>query len=215
MAPAFTSAAEARLRALGCAGRFEAHLTVEAAGPERRAAFAATCAALGVKPVWIELARGEHPSQPMTSSHHAGSLDEVLAAVGALHARLVAAGFPVRRVKLEAEVGNTGIPHDGDAVPAGTYFEFHAKLAAPVAGDLAAQRALCVAAGAHLSRNAHDADGARFVTLRVYDAALEPAAARFAALREALVAAGHEVGPAKAEYTVHDDRVELDAGWLP
>lgn len=189
-------------------GSFEAHLTVAAETAERRAAFAATCRALGVKCVLIELARGAHPSQPMTSSHHAGTLDDVMREVEALRVRLVEAGFPVTRVKLEAEVTNDGVPV-AHGIP-GMYFEFHAKLA--IGDDVEALRALCLANGAHLSNNAVER-GTRFVTMRVYDAGRDAARARFERLLEVL--AGYEIAGTKAEFTVHDSRIELDAGWLP
>jgi hypothetical protein len=190
-------------------GSFEAHLTVEAATVERRAAFVSICAKLGVKCVLIELARGAHRSQPMTSSRHAGTQDEVMREVEALQTRLVAAGFPVTRVKVEAEVTNDGVPVDAPG-PAGTYFEFHAKLA--TGDDTDTLRACCLANGAHLSNNAVER-GVRFVTMRVYEAGRAEARARFERLLAALSA--WELVGTKAEFTVHDSRVELDAGWLP
>ena len=180
---------------------YEAHLTVEAETVERRQAFAAVCEALGVKCVLIELARGAHRSQPMTSSHHSGALADVQAEVAALQARLVDAGFTVLRVKIESELT--------DEV-AGLYFEFHAKVLA--GEDVEALRALCVANGAHLSNNAIER-GVRFVTLRVYEASRDEACARFEHLLAVL--GDYEILGTKAEVTIHDSRVELDAGWLP
>jgi hypothetical protein len=189
-------------------GSFEAHLTVAAESAERRAAFAEVCAELGVKCVLIELARGAHRSQPMTSSHHTGTLDEVMREVDRLRAR-IATTFVVTRVKLEAEVTNDGVPVDAPGAP-GTYFEFHAKLA--LGDDIETLRALCLANGAHLSNNAVE-HGTRFVTMRVYEAGRDEARARFEHLLEVLAA--YAVLGTKAEFTVHDSRVELDAGWLP
>ncbi len=198
---------------MACRGTFEAHVTVDAG--DRREAFAALCRELGVKCVLIELARGAHPSQPMTSSHHTGELATIATEIRALRDRLVAAGFPIRRVKLEADVTNEGVPVEAPGEP-GTYFEFHAKVRLPVGDDaIAALRALCVAHGAHLSRNDVEPGVTRFVTMRVYEAGRDRAAATFAKLLDALVAAGHVVGATKAEYTIYDSRVELDAGWLP
>jgi hypothetical protein len=194
-----------------CRGTFEAHLTVDADSDERRAAFAALCGELGVKCVLIELARGAHRSQPMTSSHHAGEVAMIAAEIGALRDRLAGAGFTVTRVKIEADVTNEGIPVE-HAGPHGTYFEFHAKLR--VGDDVEALRELCVGSGAHLSANNIER-GARFVTLRVYEAGRDRAQTQFSRLVETLVGAGHEVLSTKAELTLYDSRVELDAGWLP
>ena len=197
-------------------GAFEAHVTVDAAFA--RDAFAELCRELGAKCLLIELARGAHPTQPMTSTHHTGDVPSVLAEVRALEQRIAAAGFAVARVKIEADVTNEGIPVDAPGAP-GTYFEFHAKL--HVAKDLDRLRELCIAHRAHLSRNelspkqGEIAPGARFVTLRVYEAGRDRATAVFANLVEALVDAGYPVAATKAEFTLHDSRVELDAGWLP
>jgi len=198
---------------LACRGTFEAHLTVDAESLERRDAFAALCRELGVKCVAIELARGAHRSQPMTSSRHTGELATIATEIGALHERLVAAGFTVSRVKLEADVTNDGIPVERGGPP-GTYFEFHAKLRFAPVYDFEALRALCVAAGAHLSNNDFER-GARFVTLRVYEAGRDHAQALFARLVDTLVGAGHLIASTKAEFTLYDSRAELDAGWLP
>ncbi|MEO8700607.1 MAG: hypothetical protein ABI867_11215 [Kofleriaceae bacterium] len=205
---AFSPEVAARLAALECHGTFEAHLTVDAATPERRAAFADACARLGVACVLIELAAGDHRAQPMTSSRHHGALAGVLVEIEALHSALAAHGFAPVRVKLEADASNPGVPIDDPAA----YFEYHARLALPPDADLEALRTLCLAAGAHLSHNERSA-GSRFVTLRVRDPVRAPIA--FAELVHILVAAGHTVASTKAEYTLHDDRLELDAGWLP
>jgi hypothetical protein len=159
----------------------------------------------------IELARGAHRSQPMTSSHHSGDVVAIAAEITALAER-VAARFTVTRVKVEADVTTDGIPVDR-AGPPGTYFEFHAKLREPEASGLEALRALCIAHGAHLSANAIE-HGARFATLRVYEAGRDRAQAQFAKLIDTLVGAGHVIGGTKAEFTLYDSRVELDAGWL-
>lgn len=213
---AFPPAVATRLRALPCRGAFEAHLTIEAEDVERRAAFAALCAAVDVKCVLIELARGAHPSQPMTSSRHRGELAAVIDEVEALYAQICAGGFAVVRVKLEADASAEGVPRGGDG-----YDEFHAKLRLPAAmaeQERARLVELCAAAGAHLSRNDRERDAAgdatRFVTMRVYGAERAVAVSAFAALVETLAAAGYPVASVKAEYTIYDSRSALDAGWL-
>jgi hypothetical protein len=197
-------------------GAFEAHLTVDAATPERRAAFATVCDALGVTCVLIELARGAHPSQPMTSSHHAGELATVIAEVDALHARLVAAGFGVARVKLEALATNPGVPVADADVHAGAYFEFHVKLALPHDAALDDVRAIAIRHGAHLSRNDRRREAGlahRFVTLRVHGAGRDRATRALDALIADLAA--YRIAGVEREYTIFDGCAELDAGWLP
>jgi hypothetical protein len=217
--PAFPPAQAERLRKLPCRGTFEAHLTVQADGPQRREDFRRLCAELGVKCVLIELARGTSRSQPMTASYHRGDLSEVMEQVEALHRRLGEGGFAVVRVKLEAVASNPGVPDTDEAaaaLPEG-YFEFHAKLRLPAGADLEPLRTLCGRHGAHLSRNdrKRDEDGTeRFVTLRVYRAGRQRATADCEALLQDLAAAGLRVIGVQREFTVYDGRADLDAGWL-
>lgn len=217
--PAFVPAQAERLRRLPCRGTFEAHLTVAADGPARREAFRQLCAALGVKCLLIELARGANPSQPMTASYHRGELPEVLAEVEALHSELFERGFPVVRVKLEAVASNPGVPvtdEEAAALP-GTYFELHAKLRLAAGADLEPLRAVCARHGAHLSRNARKEDAGaaeRFVTLRIHGAGRDRADAAFDSLLSDLAAANFTVVNRQRELTLYDGRAELDAGWL-
>ena len=220
--PAFSSEIGGRLRATGCRGSFEAHLTVDAHDLARRARFEQLCTKLGVKCVLIELAQGVHRSQPMTASYHRGELATVLAEIEVLHAQLWQAGFPVVRVKLEAAAMNPGVPvTEDEAARLDGYFEFHAKVRLPDAGDeasIATLRALCERRAAHLSRNdrKRDARGVaeRFITQRVHGAGRTRATGEFDALLHDLAQAGHAVVSMKREYTIYDGKLELDAGWL-
>lgn len=199
-------------------GTFEAHLTIEAESAERVTAFQSVCDELDVKCVLIELARGQTRSQPMTASYHRGAFGDVAREIERLHAQLWLRGFPVVRVKVEAVVPAAGLTAGELAAFPDGYFEFHAKLRLPADANLDELQALCVAHGAHLSRNDRKRDprGAaeRFVTLRQHgDGAA--ASAAFDRLLAALAAAGHAVVGTKRELTVYDGKLELDAGWLP
>lgn len=215
--PAFPPELLAREAALAFRGTFEAHLTVEADSPERVAAFEALCTELGVKCVLVELARGQTRSQPMTASYHRGAFGDAVREIERLHAELWARGYPVARVKVEAVVPAPGLSTDDVAAFPGGYFEFHAKLRLPPGANVDDLQALCVAHGAHLSRNDRKRDprGAaeRFVTLRVIPPG-DNAAAAFERLVGALEAAGHDVIGTKRELTIYDGKLELDAGWL-
>jgi hypothetical protein len=210
-----------RLR--GCSGRgtFEAHVTVQNLDRDARERFRAACAELGVKSVLIELPEGTTPSQPMTSSYHKGELGEVVQQVAGIAHHLRACGFDVTRLKLEALIGNAGVPQTDEqarALPAGNYFEFHVKVTLPPGADLEPLRALCRAHGAHLSRNAfqRDADGRsqRFATLRVYGVGRDHAVERFEALLGRLQAEGYTLSNRLREYTIYDSNVAVDAGWI-
>ncbi|MFI2608255.1 hypothetical protein [Kitasatospora sp. NPDC018619] len=207
-------------------GDFEVHLTVEPGAAEALAAWAR---GHGVKFTHILLARGAAPSQPMLTLRADGTLEEVAAAAARTADRLAAAGFTVRRAKIEAAPWARGVPEsDEDALAhgPGRYFEHHVKLLLPRpapgadAGGarLAALTALAVRHGAHLSRNPRRvrADGRCewFVTQRCRWVGRDTAGRRLDALLRALAADGREVASVEREFVVLDSREALDAGWI-
>jgi hypothetical protein len=201
---------------------YELHLTVRAEDDGALARFREFCAASGVGCTVVELARGESRRQPMTSSRHVGSLEEVRAEALVLSGVLEAAGFPVVRVKLEAHPENACAPAtDAEArkQPEGRYFEHHVKVVLPPEGGLERLVATCEPHGAHVSSTTRRvrADGGRehFVTARHPGVGRATALERCQALVHALVAADFEVVSAKSEYTVVDTHAGLDRGWLP
>lgn len=200
-------------------GTFEAHVTVACADEAALARFEQVCLAEGVKCVHILLPRGATTSHPMTASFHRGTRGEALREVHGLAARIVAAGFEVTRVKLEALGANPEIPaSDAEAAsrPEG-YFELHVKVLVD-AGRLDALRSAAEAEGAHPSRNARklrsDGRAERFVTLRVGGVGRTGAEARFQRLLDALGRVELRVLSVIREYTVHDSNLELDRGWV-
>ncbi len=208
------------------AGVFEAHVTVDACVDELPR-FAARCRSLGAKFVQIELPRGAVRSQPMTCTHHRGTMAAAGAEVFGL-ARALGAEFRVSRVKLEAIVPGEGVPHsDADALPfPDNYFEFHVKVRLPTSrAEVVLPSVLETVRphGAHLSSNARRTTSdiqERFVTLRVYGAGRLTADARWkllvSDLRAVLAKAGILRGLSHQlrEYTVYDSNVAIDRGWL-
>lgn len=198
-------------------GVFEAHVTVT-----EDAGFVSACAALGVKPVLIELPGGAArvPQQPMTATYHRGTLQEVHGQVLRLCAALREAGYDVSRVKLEAMLRNAGVPQDdtaAQALPAGNYFEHHVKVVTLPGASLEEVQGLCARHGAHLSRNARrqrpDGRQERFVTARHYGVGRREAEVRFGALLEALRTGGVPTEHLLREYTVYDSDWTVDQGW--
>jgi inosine/xanthosine triphosphate pyrophosphatase family protein len=206
------------LRGRNFGGAFEAHVTVRCAA-EDAPRFAATCDRLEVKHIQIELAHGEHVTQPMTATVHRGDLREVQDEVHALARALVADGFEVVRTKIEALPRNGDLPETDEAARAepARYFEYHIKIVVPPGGDLAPVRETAVTHGARLSRNAlrTRADGGheRYLTLRLPGLGRASADARFAALEAAVAALPVTITRRVREYTVYDSNLALDRGW--
>ena len=206
------------LRGRTYGGAFEAHVTVRCAA-EDAPRFAATCDRLEVKHIQIELAHGEHVTQPMTATVHRGDLREVQDEVHALARSLVADGFEVVRTKIEALPRNRDLPETDEAAAAepARYFEYHIKIIVPSGGDLGPVREAAATHGARLSRNAlrTRADGGheRYLTLRLPGLGRASSDARFAALEAAVAALPVTITRRVREYTVYDSNLALDRGW--
>ncbi len=203
-------------------GDFEVHITASVADTAIRTRFRTWCEENGFKCVWIVLARGEHPDQPMaTWRRRAMVLPAVLDEAHRHAADLNALGIPVTRVKIEAAPGNDEIPQrDADAAGHGpeNYFEHHVKLLRDRDAPRDSLLGLCGTFGAHLSRNAFrdTADGReeRFVTLRSYGIGAAASDEQLERLLAALRGAGEHVLETESEYCVYDSALSLDAGWL-
>lgn len=206
------------LRGRSFGGAFEAHVTVRCAAADAPR-FAATCDRLGVKHIQIELAQGEHVTQPMTATVHRGELRQVQDEVHALARALVADDFEVVRTKIEALPRNRDLPETDAAAAAepARYFEYHLKIVVPAGGDLGPVREVAAAHGARLSRNAlrTRADGGheRYLTLRLPGLGRPSADARFAALETAVERLPVTIVRRVREYTVYDSNLALDRGW--
>ena len=205
------------------AGDLETHLTVgetDDVGVDRLRRWAD---ANGWKCVHILLDRGDTASQPMLTRRGRSTLAEALAeAADAAAALSAAAGLTVVRTKVEAAPQTPGVPADDHAAaeaPAVRHFEHHVKLLLPADHDAEALADLAADHDARVSRNAFkrrpEGWQERFVTQRAYRTGLDTALAHFAELRDALAAAGHEIVDVEEEYVVYDDRLTLDAGWMP
>jgi non-canonical purine NTP pyrophosphatase (RdgB/HAM1 family) len=203
------------LRGETSAGTFEAHVTV---GPCDLEAFRAACTELGVKCISIELSRGETKHQPMTGSFHHGEIVGVHGEVMELARSLAKKGFDVTRTKIERHGHLERTTPETDAAaataPSTSYFEYHVKIVPPAGADLGALASRLAPLGAHLSRNARNESGERFVTFRVRAGRIT-AEKRFAELLAMLEELRLDVRSRIREYTVVDSNLALDRGWLP
>ncbi|MGW5422117.1 hypothetical protein [Streptomyces sp. NPDC003943] len=185
----------------------ETHVTVRCGTEGERTRLGAWAADRGLKLTTIVLARGRMPVQPMLTLPDRTSHPGVVAA-------LRADGFEPVRVKVET------VPWSEEpAGPGGGYYEHHLKLALPARYDRAMLEALVVPHGAHVSWNARrvlpgpGGRHERFVTQR-HPGPADVAGRACAALRAALVEAGHELLSQELEFVLSDSDLSLDEGWL-
>ncbi len=204
-------------------GVFEAHITIEPLQIDAQTKFIAFCAKNNLKPIQIELSRGDVAFQQMTSSIHEGAFEQVLAVVKGIAELLGRQGFGVSRVKLEAAPSNENLPATCAELmehSAENYFEHHLKLSLPtdLAGKLETLLQICETHHAHLSRNAfkQNIEGfmERFVTVRHYGLGKAEAIEALNALKMAITVEGLQILKTITEYCVYDDHVALDANWL-
>ncbi len=200
------------------AGAFEIHVTVRYADAATRPVVLAVGEALGVRILEIELAHGEHASQPMTSSSVRGTFADAIAEARRVARAFADAGIEVRRLKLEYEARDPsvfGLPREHTEL----YFEDHVRVRAPSNEVFGALAAPLAALDAHLSRNSRrqsDASSApeRFVTLRSHGVDAAGATERVTRVTDYLSKiADVTVMRDTRELVVYDSARELDAGW--
>jgi hypothetical protein len=202
-------------------GHFEVHLTSRTEALADADRFADWCQSRGLKCVRIVLARGHTADQPMATWRRSST---TLSAVVDEANRLAVdatTGFPIMRVKVEADPFNADVPvedTDTAAHDPSNYFEHHVKLRRMPDDPREVLLAVCERHAAHLSRNAFRDGGEfeeRFVTLRGYGIGRTTALARLERLLAGLRELGETIVEHESEYCVYDTNLQLDAGWLP
>jgi hypothetical protein len=202
-------------------GSFEMHITIAVPSADEWARLSSWGVDHKAKCVWIELARGLQPSQPMVTVHRSGALVGIVEECQSLEAELRNLGLTPVRTKVECAIDNDGVPRD-DAdwgpVHAGRYFESHVKLLLNASEDLPRIRQLAERHDGHLSRNAfrtrEDGRQERFVTQRGRGCGRRTFQERIDALVRTFEATGVSIAEIEREFVVFDTREGLDSGWL-
>ena len=203
------------------AGDFESHVTVEALPPDQVKKFQDACLEIGVKPILIELSRGDTPVHPMTAGKHRGRLPDVIEYLeNDVAAHLRHRGFKVSRIKVEAAPWNEEIPltnTEAEQCP-DNYFEFHLKVLLDSMERYDELAGICEQHVTHLSSNAfkkrEDGKLEYFTTMRCYNMGRTVAQVEFTGLAPAIKMAGFETCSEVCEYTVYDTNLSLDDAWL-
>jgi hypothetical protein len=202
-------------------GEFETHITVSFGDICEIKRLQQWSAERNLKFLHILLERGTNISQPMLTRRGRGNFADELKIANHLAQALVAEGFDVNRIKIEAAPGNRGVPQsDLEALAHHPlrYFEHHVKLSIAPTTDLLPLKELSQRHSAHLSRNAlqirHDDRQARFVTQRCMNVGRSGAEKHLQMLVDAIESLGYIPIDIEAEFVVYDSNLTLDRGWI-
>ena len=160
-------------------------------------------------------------SQPMLTRRGQGNFADELDVAKNLSQSLIAAAFPVVRIKIEAAPENQGIPQsdlEASSHPADRYFEHHIKLLLEPTEDFIILREITQRHSAHLSQNVLRvrADGwqERFVTQRCMHVGHNSAKKQLQILLKSIESLGYNPIDVEAEFVVYDSNLALDRGWI-
>lgn len=225
-------------------GFFEAHITSTLQKQEENkiAHFKQVCEDLGIKPIYIELERGDTPTQIMTSSLHEGDFETIFAQVKNIFLHLQNQGFQTNRMKIEAHPNNSGVPNTTEDILSQqqeNYFECHFRLLLDKSSKIWGNdgisknnieyetfffnlKNICTLHHAHLSKNAFNKQEnkpeihqeQRFVTQRVHNMGKKEAYQCFNQLENALLDNGFQIDKKIVEYCIFDDNQNVDKNWL-
>lgn len=206
-------------------GFFEAHITLKnTLDLQNTEKFEKFCINNSIKPIFIELERGNTPKQIMTSSLHEGNFEQIKEDVKNLAAKMEDQNYEVIRLKIEAHPNNTGIPSTTSDIlenQKANYFEAHYKILLPFSSSSDSKQeliSLCENYQAHLSKNAfkkrEDNFEERFVTQRIYKVGKKEAYQSFDKLQNALEKANYQIDKKIVEYCVFDTNESVDDNWL-
>ncbi|OJJ21597.1 hypothetical protein BKI52_13865 [marine bacterium AO1-C] len=187
------------------------HLTTGILSQQEQEAFVNFCNQQGVKPLLIELARGDYTQQPMLSEIvYLPGLEDALQRANQYSQALRTSGFAVTRLKIEVPATKASLFAES-STNFQRYFEWHGKVDYARVDDLLA---LCTTHEVHLSRNAlKNEANTRFVTLREYGN-FETFVHRRNQLITTLTEGAWNLRKQQSEYCVYDNNVFLDSGWL-
>jgi len=201
---------------------YEFHITVRTKEIDR---FKATCAAVGVKPIVLDLQNQDGESvmhDVMTSSTFIGDNPGALQELERVAVALSEANFDVIRKKIETVPWHPAAPDIGKdgqvpAMPKDCYFECHFGVVCDDARREELQE-LAKACDAHLSRNIfkklEDDMYKIMLTARRYDGSATKFQERVRNIEAMLKEYDFDVDKVIVEFSVYDTKVSHDSSWL-
>jgi hypothetical protein len=202
-------------------GELETHLTICLSESKSIEHLRDWGAAHGLKCLHIVLEQGEVISQPMLTRRSTGKLTNEIDGANRLKNLLIADGFSVSRLKIEAAPWNEDVPQSAAELKehlSQRYFESHIRIICNKDADNSELIEAVKPHSAHLSRNALSCcvEGLeeRFVTQRCRTGGYAESWKRLNTLLREIRALGYTVIDVEEEYVVYDSNLEIDAGWI-
>jgi NTP pyrophosphatase (non-canonical NTP hydrolase) len=202
---------------------YEFHITVRTKEIER---FKQTCAALGVKPIVLDLQNQQGDSvmhDVMTSSTFIGDNPGAYHEMERIAVGLSEASFEVIRKKIETVPWHPAAPDDPETeeddqeMPKDCYFECHFGIVCDEESRPVLQQ-MAKDIDAHLSRNIFKRLGGDtfkiMLTARSYSGSATGFQARVKAIEAHIKEAGFDVDKVIVEFSVYDTKVSHDSSWI-
>jgi len=196
---------------------YEIHITIEK--PKNIELFKETCKNIGVKPIIIDLEKGDDVimSDVMTSSVHYGDNQSALAEAERIAGHLWK--FQWLRTKIETVPWHPAAPSMKNDLQMmkGNYFESHLRIVTTLDRRPFLQK-IAIDNGAHLSRNffkkINENEYIIMMTLRKYNDVSEVFTKKVHALNEFLELHNFEVDKVEIEFAIYDSNDQHDSNWI-
>lgn len=203
-------------------GELEIHLTIYLGKTKTVAELQEWGRIYDLKCLHIILDRGEVSSQPMLTRRASGKLTDEIGTALHLKELLIADGFQVVRIKIEAAPWNENVPQSSAEIIISStekkYFENHIKILMDSQTEHTVLLEKVVRHAAHLSRNAlrQSSEGfeERFVTQRNWSIGYSESRQKLNELLQEIRALNYPVIDVEEEYVIYDTNLKIDAGWI-
>lgn len=156
---------------------------------------------------------GAHPIQPMFACFMHGTEPHALDRLKRLGDLFRSKDINCLRLKLEASASNVGVP---EQTTTDDYFEFHFDIPmcqTQIARDWNKLVKILIPFGCHLSHNMNKDQITPIATIRHYGS-LDEIHKKYTEIETMLSRFGYRCIKLQREYSVYDDNVGLDQGWL-
>ena len=197
---------------------FEIHITVKHGDVDL---FRATCQALQVKPILLDLEKEEVIMKDMmTSSTTKNTFTFVEGEILRISDGLKESGFEVIRVKVETTPSHPMAPQEiSNLMPKDCYFESHIGIILDDEEQEGRSKRVAKTFECHLSQNVFkkNSDGKqsiKMMTFRKYDGTSEDFISDVKKIREALEAENISYEKVIHEFALYDSKVDHDSSWI-